>query len=692
MPREYSLEKTRNIGLIAHIDAGKTTVTERILYYTGKKHKIGKVHEGEAEMDWMEQEKERGITITSAATTCQWEKHQINIIDTPGHIDFTAEVQRSLRILDGAVVVFDGKMGVEPQSETVWRQADEYDIPRICFINKINLVGGNFYKSIESIHERLSPDAFPIFLPIGQGKELHGIIDLIKEQAWLYADEEGTSFKKGEIPEDLKDKVAKYRQKLLEKAAEMDDKLMEKYLEEKEIKIAEIKKAIRAGVVQGKFFPVLGGDGRKAVVKFLLNCVNDYLPHPLDVDSPVEVGDNKPLAALAFKVANDPYVGQLTYIRMYSGTLKTGQTLLNSTQDKKVRIGRMVRMHADHREEIEEVYAGNIAAIVGGTVATGDTLCQPENPVTLETIRFPEPVVSVSIQPKSKSDQEKLGEALRRLTQEDPTFQVKANQDTGETIISGMGELHLEIILDRLFREFKIEAQRGKPRVAYKETIKKEAEAQGLYIKQSGGRGQYGDVYLRLEPWTKEEKEQEEEEEGELENDRYKFINEIRGGTIPQEFIPAVEKGVKEAMDKGVVAGYPLTNIKVTVYDGSFHDVDSSEAAFKVAGSKAFQKAAKSAKPVLLEPVMSLEALAPESFLGDVVGDLGSRRANVEKIIDKNNLKSIEAKVPLATMFGYVTQLRSLTQGRATFTMEFFEYQEVPQSVAEEIIGVEEGS
>ncbi|MFH1392274.1 MAG: elongation factor G [bacterium] len=664
MPRQYPIEKIRNIGIIAHIDAGKTTVTERILYYTGKTHKIGEVHTGDTQMDWMEQERERGITITSAATTCIWKEHQINIIDTPGHIDFTAEVQRSLRVLDAAIVVFDGKMGVEPQSETVWHQADNFKVPRICLINKVNLLGGDFYRSLESIHERLTDKAFPIFLPIGFGEELKGIVDLIEQKAYEYETEDVMNFKETEIPEDMKELVLKYRQEMIEKIVEIDDVLTEKFLDNKKISNQEIKQALRKGVCQGVFFPVLGGDGRKAVTKILLDCIVEYLPEPSGQDA-------KPFSALAFKVATDPYVGQLTYFRVYDGILNAGETLLNSTQKKRIRIGRIVRMHADHREEVKEVYAGGIAAAVGvKDLTTGDTICDPAHPVILEKIQFPEPVISIAVEPKTKADQEKLAMALNRLAQEDPTFKIKGDPETGQTLISGMGELHLEIIVDRMRREFNVSANVGKPRVAYKETVTQIAEAEGKYIRQSGGRGQYGHVWLKVEP-----------------SEKYEFVNAIKGGAIPQEFIPAVKKGVKEAVDKGIIAGYPVVDVKATLYDGSFHQVDSSEAAFKIAASIAFQAAAKRAKPVLLEPIMKIEVVAPPQFLGDVTGDLAAKRAHIENIEDRANIKVIDAKVPLASMFGYATQIRSISQGRASFTMEFSHYAQVPANIAEEIIG-----
>ena len=726
MSREYPIEKTRNIGIIAHIDAGKTTITERILLYTGKKHKIGEVHEGKAEMDWMEQEQERGITITSAATSCFWsvgsrlenkepkapkgaDKHRINIIDTPGHIDFTVEVQRSLRVLDGAVVIFDGKMGVEPQSETVWRQADEYKVPRICFINKINLIGGDFYKSLGSIQERLSKNAFPIFLPLGQGENTRGIVDLITQKAYEYVDSEGIEIKGCDIPEELKEDVKKYHEEMIEKIVEIDDELAEKYLEGSEIEQDKIKAALRKGVVQGKFFPVLGGDGRKGIVQILLDSVLEYLPSPIDLppirgldikDDKKEIirksDDQEPFSALAFKVATDPYVGQLTYFRIYSGVLEAGSYVLNTCTNNKERVGRIVRMHANSREEVKQVFSGDIAAIVGlKKTTTGDTLCDPENPIVLENIKFPEPVISIAVEPKSKTDQEKLSLALHRLAEEDPTFRVRGDEETGETIISGMGELHLEIIVDRMFHEFSVEARVGKPRVAYKETITKEAFAEGKYIRQSGGRGQYGHVWLKVEPLKKKEEEDSDESAcaKATADKHFEFINAIKGGSIPQEFIPAVSKGVQEAVSSGVVGGYPMVDIQVTLYDGSFHDVDSSEAAFKIAGSMAFKSATKMAGPVLLEPIMSLQIVVPEKFMGDATGDISSKRGIIQGMENRGELKVISAQVPLASMFGYATEIRSLSQGRASFTMEFSHYAEVPRNISEEIVGAkkEEG-
>ncbi len=698
MAREYSLEKTRNIGIIAHIDAGKTTVTEGILYLTGRTHKIGAVHEGDTQMDWMEQERERGITITSAATACSWKtkhyntegEYRVNIIDTPGHIDFTAEVQRSLRVLDGAVVVLDGKMGVEPQSETVWRQADDFNVPRMCFINKINQIGGDFYKSLDSVRERLSVNAFPVQLPVGFEKEINGVVDLIKMKTYTYTDFHDKELVEGEIPEDMKEKAEKYRNEILEKAIEVDDSLTEKYLEGKEISEAELVEAIRQSTLKGNFFPVFAGDGRGVIVETLLDAVVNYLPSPIDLPDVIgtdpkteeektrETKDDAPLAALAFKIATDPYVGQLCYFRTYSGTLESGSYIYNASTGKKERVGRIVRMHANKREEVKEIYAGDIAAIVGlkGTT-TGDTLCDIDDQVILEKIEFPEPVISIAVEPKTKADQEKMGLALRKLAEEDPTFQVKGDAETGQTIISGMGELHLEVLVDRMLREFSVGANIGKPQVAYRETIKSPAKAEGKYIKQTGGRGQYGHVLIDIEPQDRGE--------------GFEFINKIKGGVIPQEYIPAVEKGIKEAMDKGVIAGYQLVDVKVTLYDGSYHDVDSSESAFKIAGSMALQDAVKHADPVLLEPVMKLQVVVPEKFMGDVIGDINSKRGRVEKMEDRgegvNLMKVIDAQVPLASMFGYATQLRSMSQGRGTSTMEFSHYDEVPKNVAEEIIG-----
>lgn len=708
MAREYPLERTRNIGIIAHIDAGKTTMTERVLFYTGVSHKIGEVHEGTTVMDWMEQERERGITITAAATTCFWtptymarmdadtnnadkrgkeNEYRINIIDTPGHIDFTVEVQRSLRVLDGAVVVFDGVAGVEPQSETVWRQADKFIVPRLCFINKLDRMGASFERSLQSIHERLTPHAVALTIPIGHEQEHEGLIDLLRMRAVRFLGEHGETVELGEIPENLHASVEEWRHKMVEQIAETDERLTEFYLEGKEIPVDDLKRALRKATLSYRLVPVFCGSALKNKgVQLVLDGVVDYLPSPADLP-PVkghhplsgagetrEVKDEAPFAALAFKLQSDPYVGQLTYFRVYAGTLKAGSYILNSTTQSQERVGRILRMHANSREELKEIEAGNIGAIVGlKNTHTGDTLCDPEHPLVLEKIVFPEPVVSLKIEPKTKQDQEKMGIALRRLGEEDPTFRLKGDLETGDTIISGMGELHLEIIVDRMRREFSVEANVGRPQVAYKETVKKASEAEGKYIRQSGGRGQYGHVWLRLEP----------QERGK----GFEFINEIRGGIIPQEFIPAVEKGVKEAMEKGVLAGFPVVDMKVALYDGSYHEVDSSEAAFKIAGSIALQEAARRGGLVLLEPIMKIEAVTPEQFLGEVTGDLNSKRARIEAMEDRGlGIKVIDAKVPLAEMFGYVTTLRSLTQGRASFTMEFDHYEEVPANVAQLII------
>ncbi len=690
MARKYPLDKVRNIGIVAHIDAGKTTVTERILYYTGKKHKIGEVHEGEAEMDWMEQEQERGITITSAATTCFWNKNRINIIDTPGHVDFTAEVERSLRVLDGGVVVFDGVAGVEPQSETVWRQADKYKVPRICFINKLDRTGADFEFDINSIKERLTDDAVVIQIPIGIEDSLEGIVDLIKQKERVFVGEKGEEVKEQEIRDDLKDEVKKWREKMIEKIVEQDDKLMEAYLEGKEISEEDLKKTLRKATLEYKLIPILCGSALKNKgVQAMLDAVVDYLPSPMDVPPIVghdpqdeekemtrEIKDDAPFAALAFKVATDPYVGTLTFFRVYSGTLRAGTYVLNVNSGKKERIGRIVRMHANDREDVDEVYAGEIAAIIGlKDTKTGHTLCDPDNPIKLESITFIEPVISMAIEPKTKADQEKLGIALGKLSDEDPTFRVESNEETGQTIISGVGELQLDVLVDRMKREFKVEANIGKPQVSYRETIKKETEVESKYIKQSGGRGQYGHVWLRLKP---------------LERSKgFEFVNEIKGGSIPQEYIPSVEKGVKGAMENGVIAGYPVVDIEVTLYDGSYHDVDSSEAAFMIAGSKGLKDGVKKANPIILEPIMALEVTCPEEYMGDVVGDLNSKRAQIDEIADRAKLKVINSKVPLAEIFGYTTALRSLTQGRGVPNMEFDHYEEVPPNIAKEITGEE---
>ncbi|MFA6525280.1 MAG: elongation factor G [Patescibacteria group bacterium] len=686
MPREYSLFNTRNIGIIAHIDAGKTTVTERILYYTGKKHKIGEVHEGEAEMDWMEQEKERGITITAAATTCFWKDTRVNIIDTPGHIDFTVEVQRSLRVLDGGVVVFDGVAGVEPQSETVWHQADKYNVPRIAFINKMDRTGADFYADLDSIHERLTKNAYPAQLPIGAEANFKGIIDLLLMKAYVYKDDMGKEWEETEVSDDMKEKSLEYRNKLVEAIVENDDVLMGMYLEGKEIPVEDLKKALRKGTIANAIVPIFVGSALKNKgVQFLLDAVVDYLPSPLDVPA-VEGEDPKteqtitrqpddegPFAALAFKVASDPFVGKLTFFRVYSGKIESGSYVLNQTTGRKERISRIIRLHANTREEVKDVYSGDIAAAVGlKDTTTGDTLCDIDNPIILEKIVFPEPVIAVAIEPKTKADQDKLGHALASLSEEDPTFRVKTEEETGQTLISGMGELHLEVIVDRMRREFKVEANVGKPLVAYKETIKGTANGEGKFVRQSGGRGQYGHCVLTVEP---------------LETGKgFEFVDKVKGGNIPSEYIPAIEKGMREAMDNGVLAGYPLVDLRATVTDGSYHEVDSSEAAFKIAGSMGLRDAIKKANPVLLEPIMKVEVITPEDFMGDVIGDLNSKRASIKEMRDRKNIKVIDADVPLAEMFGYATTLRSATQGRASYSMELSHFSEVPRNVANTII------
>ncbi len=687
--KKTAMDKIRNIGIIAHIDAGKTTTTEGILYRTGLKHKIGAVHEGETTTDWMAQERERGITIVSAAVTCYWKDHQVNIIDTPGHIDFTVEVERSLRVLDGAVVVFDGKMGVESQSETVWRQADKYGVPRFCFINKINQTGGDFYKSLDTIHARLSKHAFPIHLPIGFEQSINGIVDLVEMKAYTYKEFADHELIEGEIPEDMLDKAKKYRSLLIENAVAEDERILEKYFEvgEDGLTTDEIKQAIRSAVLTGKFFAVTGGDGRGVIVEKVLDAVNDLLPSPLDRGGTwgmhPKTGDEverkpdeaQPFASLAFKIATDPFVGKLAYFRVYSGTLKSGSYILNSSTGVKERVGRVVRMQADKREDVTEVSAGDIAAIVGlkGTT-TGNTLCDQNNPIVLESITFPEPPVSIAIEPKTKADQEKMSLAMQRLAEEDPTFRIRVDDETGQTIISGMGELHLEIIVDRMKREFKVEANVGQPQVAYRETIRKDGvEVQGKFIRQSGGRGQYGDVWLRLS--------QNEAGQG------FEFINSIRGGVVPAEYIKPVQQGIEEAMSNGVLAGYPVVDIKAELYDGSYHDVDSSEMAFKIAGSMALQAGVKKANPVLLEPIMKVVVVTPEAFMGEVIGDLNSKRGRIESMEDLTaGIKEITAFVPLGEMFGYTTNLRSSTQGRASSSMELDHYADVPNHVAEAII------
>ena len=690
MPRKQPIEKIRDIGIIAHIDAGKTTVTERILFYTGITHKIGEVHEGEATMDWMEQERERGITITSAATTCLWKDHQINIIDTPGHVDFTVEVERSLRVLDGGVIVFDGVAGVEPQSETVWRQADKYNVPRICFINKMDRTGADFYKSFDSILERLSKHAVAIQLPIGAEEKFAGVIDLIARKAYQFTGDMGEKVEEIPVPEELKDKMEDWREVMVEKIAEGDDQVMEKYLASEVNSEEELKAGLRRATIAGKIFPTLCGTALKNKgVQLVLDAVIDYLPSPIEVpaikgidpktEKEIErhAKDDDPLSILVFKVAADPFVGQLAFFRVYSGSLKAGSYVLNVNNGKKERVGRILKMHSNHREDVDEIFAGDIAATVGlKNTTTGNTLCDPDHPIILEQITFPEPVISIAIEPKTKADQEKMGIALKKLSGEDPTFRVRTDEETGQTLISGMGELHLEVLIDRMMREMKVEANVGQPRVAYKETIKNSAEAEGKYIRQSGGRGQYGHVWLRLEPQEK--------------GKGFEFISEIKGGVIPQEFIKPVGKGVEEAMTKGVLAGYPVIDIKATLYDGSFHDVDSSEAAFKIAGSLAFQDAFKKATPIILEPIMKVEVITPDQFMGDVVGDLSSKRGQIENMGERGEAKIIEAFVPLASMFGYATQLRSMTQGRGNYTMQFDHYQEVPRNIADEIAGKKE--
>lgn len=695
--RDYSLDKIRNIGIAAHIDAGKTTFTERVLFYTGKKHKIGETHEGEADMDWMEQEKERGITITSAATTCFWKDHKINIIDTPGHVDFTVEVERSLRVLDGAMAVFDGSAGVEPQSETVWRQADKYKVPRICFVNKMDKMGADFYMSLDSIRERLNPKAIAIQLPIGADDDFRGIIDLIEEVAYEFKGTYGEQIEKIEIPENMKAEVEKYRHEITERTAECDDVLAEKYLNNIAITIEELKAGIRKAVIANEIYPVMCGAALKNIgVQLALDAVNEYLPSPLDlvdieaVDIKnkenkiiVKADDNALFVGLAFKIASDPFVGKLCFVRIYSGVLKSGSYIINASTGQKERVGRLVRMHANHREEIKEVYSGDIAAIVGlKNITTGHTLCDESRPLLLESIIFPEPVIKIAVEPKTKADQEKMGIALNRLAEEDPTFRIETDEETNQTLISGMGELHLDVLVDRMKREFKVEANVGKPQVAYRETIKNMAEAEGRYIKQSGGRGQYGHCWLRIEPYQPSV----EVKDNTKKKENFEFVNKIKGGAIPKEYIPAIKKGVAEAMQQGVLAGYPMVDIKIEVYDGSYHEVDSSEIAFKMAGILAFKDACKKANPILLEPIMKIEAITPEEYMGNIVGDLNSKRGQIDQMTDRGKTKVILAKVPLAEMFGYATTLRSMSQGRANYTMEFLHYAEVPRHIAEEIM------
>ncbi|MFA7662532.1 MAG: elongation factor G [Patescibacteria group bacterium] len=696
--REYPLERVRNIGIMAHIDAGKTTFTERVLFYTGKKHKIGETHDGAADMDWMEQEKERGITITSAATTCFWKDNRVNIIDTPGHVDFTVEVERSLRVLDGAIAVFDGAAGVEPQSETVWRQADKYNVPRLCFVNKMDKLGADFIMSLKSIRDRLNPKAYAVQLPIGSEDDHRGVVDLIEQKAYLFEGENGMDIKTIDIPEDMKADVVKYRSELIEKVAEADEVLLEKYLNGGELTVDEIKQALRKEVLNGEIYPVFCGSALKNVgVQLVLDGVNWYLPSPLDVP-PVKAinlktneekivlpSDEEPLCALAFKIANDPFVGNLCFIRVYSGKLEAGSYILNTATDKKERVGRLLLMHANKREDIKEVSAGEIVAAVGlKDVTTGNTLCDPNFPVLLENIKFPEPVISMAVEPKSKADQEKMGAALGRLMAEDPTFKAKTDEESGQVIISGMGELHLDIIVDRMRREFKVESQVGRPQVAYRETIKKKVQSEGKYVHQSGGRGQYGHCWLRIEPLDKTIEGNEEK--------NLNFVDEVKGGVIPKEYISAIEKGVKESMENGVLAGYPVVDIQATVYDGSYHEVDSSEIAFKIAANRGFQAGCRMADPIILEPIMKIEVVVPEESMGDVVGDLSSRRAQIKEMKDRgNNMKIIDGEVPLAEMFGYATAIRSLSQGRASSSMEFSHYGEVPKNIAEKIIAERTG-
>ena len=687
MPRQFSLEKTRNIGIMAHIDAGKTTTTERILFYTGRTHKIGEVHEGAATMDWMEQEQERGITITSAATTCQWKGHRINIIDTPGHVDFTVEVERSLRVLDGAVAVFCAKGGVEPQSETVWRQADKYHVPRIAYINKMDIMGADFYADVKMMKDRLGANAVPIQLPIGKEDTFRGIIDLITMKSEVYYDDLGKDVREEEIPEDMKAIAEEYRTNMLEAVAEEDEDLMMKYLEGQEISVEEIKKVIRKATIAVKMTPVLCGSSYKNKgVQMMLDAVIDYLPAPIDVphikgtvegvEGEVEraSSDEEPFAALAFKIMTDPFVGKLCFFRVYSGTLESGSYVLNSTKNSKERVGRIVLMHANHREDVDKVYSGDIAAAVGlKNVTTGDTLCDENHPIILESMEFPDPVISVAIEPKDKASQEKMGIALAKLAEEDPTFKTHTDQDSGQTIISGMGELHLDIIVDRMKREFKVECNVGKPQVAYKETIRKKVKAEGKFIRQSGGRGQYGHAIIEVEPMEK--------------GTGYEFVNKIVGGAVPKEFIGPIDAGIQEAMETGILAGFPVVDLKVTLVDGSYHDVDSSEMAFKIAGSMAIKEAQKLGESVLLEPIEKVDITVPEEYMGDVIGDINSRRGRLEGMEDRANTKVIHGFVPLSEMFGYATDLRSRTQGRGAYSMQFDHYEEVPKSVQEAVIG-----
>ena len=687
MPRQFGLDVTRNIGIMAHIDAGKTTTTERILFYTGKTHKLGETHEGAATMDWMVQEQERGITITSAATTCTWKGHRINIIDTPGHVDFTVEVERSLRVLDGAVATFCAKGGVEPQSETVWRQADKYKVPRIAYVNKMDINGANFDNAVKMMRERLGTRAIRIQLPIGKEDTFKGIVDLVNMNAEIYKDDLGKEFEKTEIPADMLEDAKKYRAELVEAVAEQDDELMEKYFEEGDLSLEDLKKGLRKATIAMAVTPVLCGSSyRNKGVQFLLDAIIDYLPSPLDVDhvkginpdtgeeEERKTSDEEPFAGLAFKIAADPFVGKLAFFRAYSGVLEAGSYVYNSTKQKKERIGRLVQMHANHREEIPMIYSGDICAIVGlKDTTTGDTLCDEKHPIVLEQMEFPEPVIKVAIEPKTKAGQEKMTMALIKLAEEDPTFKTYTDTETGQTIIAGMGELHLEIIVDRLLREFKVEANVGKPQVAYRETIRKAVEAEGKYVRQSGGKGQYGHCKLRLEPL----------EPGQ----GYEFVDETVGGSIPKEYIPAIDKGIQEAAKNGFLAGYEVVDFRVVVYDGSYHEVDSSEMAFKIAGSMGFKDGMKRANPVLLEPMMKVEIVTPEDYFGDLMGNVSSRRGTITGTEDRNGANVIDAIIPLSEMFGYATDLRSRTQGRGQFTMQFSHYYEVPRSIAEKIIG-----
>jgi len=686
MSQDYTLNKFRNIGIMAHIDAGKTTFTERVLFYTGKKYKIGETHDGAADMDWMEQEKERGITITSAATTCFWKDNKINIIDTPGHVDFTVEVERSLRVLDGAVAVFDGSQGVEPQSETVWRQADKYHVPRLCFINKMDKTGADFYMSLESIKKRLNSKAVAYQLPIGAENTFSGVVDILTKKAYKFEGSFGEQISEIPVPEDMKAKVDEYYNELVEKIVEFDDALTEKYLGGEEISLDDLKKALRIGVISNGVYPVMCGTALQNIgIQLALDAVCEFLPSPLDVPqiegtdvndetkkTIIKADDKEPFTGLAFKIATDPFVGKLCFVRVYSGVLSSGSYIVNSSTGNKERVGRLVRMHANHREEIKEIKAGDIAAVIGlKDTTTGNTLCDEKRQLLLESITFPEPVIKIAVEPKTKADQEKMGIALNRLAEEDPTFRVESDEETGQVLISGMGELHLDILVDRMKREFGVEANIGNPQVSYRETIKKESEAEHKYAKQSGGRGQYGHCYLRIEP----------QEPGK----GYEFADEVKGGAIPKEYIPAIEKGIKEAMQSGVSAGYPVVDVKVTVYDGSYHEVDSSEIAFKMAAIFAFKDACQKGNPVLLEPVMKVEVTTPEEYMGSIIGDLNAKRGQIEEMTERGNAKVVLAKVPLAEMFGYATSLRSMSQGRANYVMEFSHYNEVPRNILEQI-------